>query len=411
MKAAGIVVIGAGQAGGRLVEALRGNGYDGRLALIGAEPHPPYERPALSKEALLDGPGSIVWVRPAGYYAEAGIELRPGVEAVAIDRAARRIKLADGASLPYGALALATGARPRPLAIPGADHPACRMLRTVEDSLALRAELVPGARIVIIGAGFIGLEVAAVARQRDCRVTVLDIAETPLCRAVPPEIGRHFAALHRGRGVDLRLATGVAEIADAAGAAVVVTSDGAHLPADLVLVAIGILPNVEMAAACGLAVENGILVDEFGRTDDPAIWAAGDVTNHWNPRLGRRLRLESWQNAQNQAIAVAHNLLGRGEAYAEIPWFWSDQWEINLQIAGLPDAGDEVIRRGRLETGAALHLHLREGRLAALVGVNAGRDMRVAREIMSLGREVPATAFADPATKLADLYRALKARA
>ena len=407
--AASVVIVGAGQAGGRAAEALRQNGHTGSITVVGDEVHPPYERPALSKNFLKQASlEQIAWVRPAAWFEQAGISLVGGRRAQAVDRAAHAVVLDDGARLPYQALVLATGTRPRPLTIPGADHPLVGCLRTIDDGLLLNSRLRPDAHIVVIGAGFIGMEVAATARQYGCAVTVLEMAELPMARGVPPLIGRFYAGLHRARGVDLRTATRVLGIADHGGRAVVETDAGPLPPADAVVAGIGVVPNVELAQAAGLEVDNGIVVDEYGRTADPAVYVAGDASSHYNPLLGRRLRLESWQNAQNQAIAVARNILGADKPYAEVPWFWSDQYELNLQIAGLPQADDEVVSRGVLGEGASVHFHLRGGRLTAAVGVNAARDVRFGKEIIALGRPVSAAELADATLPLPTLFNNLK---
>jgi NADPH-dependent 2,4-dienoyl-CoA reductase/sulfur reductase-like enzyme len=243
--------------------------------------------------------------------------------------------------------------------------------------------------------------------SRGCAVTVLELAEAPLARAVPRLVGDFYADFHRRKGVDLRIATAVSRITDQQGRALVHTDRGDPLLADAVVVGIGVIPNVELAQAAGLEIDNGIVVDEFGRTGDPAIYAAGDVTSHFNSLLGRRVRLESWQNAQNQAIAVARNILGAASPYAEVPWFWSDQYELNLQIAGIPHAADTIIERGG-PGGPALCFHLRDGRLAAVIGINCARDVRFGKEIIAMGVSPRAAELGDPAVSLASLYAAAK---
>ena len=404
-----VVIIGAGQAGGRAAEALRQGGHAGPITIVGDEVHPPYERPALSKEFLADAdPAKIAWIRPGPWYAENGITLLSGRRATRIDRARKTVALDDGTSLTYGALILATGARPRLLPLDGADHPSVTYLRTIDDSRKLFPSLGPGGRIVVIGAGFIGLEVAAAAHARGAEVTVLEIGERPMARGVPALVGAFYADLHRAKGIDLRFGTSVRRISDADGQAVVELGSGETIGADAVVVGIGVIPNDGLAAEAGLAVDNGIVVDAYGRTSDPAIYAAGDATNHLNPRLGRLVRLESWQNAQNQAIAVARNILGAETEYAEVPWFWSDQFGVNLQIAGIPETGDEVIRRGTLGAGPALFFHVRDGKLAAAIGIDSARDIRFAKEIIALGGKVTPAELADPSIGLANIHRALK---
>jgi len=404
-----VVIIGAGQAGGRAAEALRQGGHTGPITIVGDEVHPPYERPSLSKEFLAAAsPETIAWIRPAAWYAENGITVIVGRKAVRIDRSAKTVALDDGTTLPYGALVLATGTRPRLIPIEGADHPRVMYLRTIDDSRKLFPQLQPGARVVVIGAGFIGLEVAAAALARGTAVTVLEVADRPMARGVPALVGAFYADLHRTKGIDLRFGASVKRITDSNGRAAVELGSGETIEADAVVVGIGVIPNVELAEEAGLAVDNGILVDAYGRTSDPDIYAAGDVTNHLNPRLGRRIRLESWQNAQNQAIAVARNILGAEAEYAEVPWFWSDQFGLNLQITGVPEAEDEVIRRGDLGTGPVVFFHLRGGKLVAAIGIDSARDIRFAKEIIVLGGAVDPGELADPAIGLANIHRALK---
>jgi NADPH-dependent 2,4-dienoyl-CoA reductase/sulfur reductase-like enzyme len=406
---AAVVIIGSGQSGGRAAEALRLGGHAGPVTLIGDESHPPYERPALSKEFLNDASlERIAWVRPAAWYAESRITLLRGRKAMCIDRAQGAVELDDHTRTPYQTLILTTGTRARPLVLEGADHPRVSYLRTIEDSQRLQRCLGEGARIVVIGAGFIGMEVAAAAAARRCAVTVLELADSPMARGVPPLLGAFYADLHRERGVDLRTSTGVRRITDDNGRALVHTDNGDAFPADAVVVGIGVVPNVELAASAGLEIENGIAVDEYGRTTDPRIYSAGDVSSHFNPLLGRRVRLESWQNAQNQAIAVARNILGAAKPYAEVPWFWSDQFDLNLQIAGIPQPEDEVIRRGVLGRGPVVFFHLRGGKLAAAIGINSARDVRFGKEIIALGGAVSAAELADTSIGLAGILSALK---
>ena len=318
------------------------------------------------------------------------------------------IELDQGSPVAYETLILTTGARPRPLAVPGASHPRVSYLRTIDDSRRLQQQLLPGARVVVIGAGFIGMEVTATAVARGCAVTVLELTDLPMARAIPAPLGAFYADFHRGKGVDLRLATGVRSIEDDKGRPLVHTDGGEAILADAVVAGIGVIPNTELARSAGLEIDNGIVVDEYGRTGDARIYAAGDVTSHYNPVLERRVRLESWQNAQNQAIAVARNLLGAARPYAEVPWFWSDQYGLNLQIAGLPQPGDEIIRRLTPNGEPGLFFHLREGRLTAVIGVNSARDVRFGKEIIAMRGSPTAADLADASVPLAGLYATVK---
>jgi NADPH-dependent 2,4-dienoyl-CoA reductase/sulfur reductase-like enzyme len=405
---AAVVIVGSGQAGGRAAEALRLGGHTGPITMIGEESHPPYERPALSKGFLKDASlEQIAWVRPAVWYTQAGVTLIRGRKAVRIDRAEGAVELDDRSRIAYQTLVLTTGTRARPLVLDGADHPRVSYLRTIEDSQRLQRSLGAGAHIVVIGAGFIGMEVAAAARLRGCAVTVLELADVPMARGIPPLLGAAYADLHRAQGVDVRTSISVRRITDENGRARVHTDSGEFL-ADAVVIGIGVVPNVDLAHTAGLEIENGVVVDEYGRTTDSRIYAAGDVTSHFNPLLGRRVRLESWQNAQNQAIAVARNILGAAKPYAEVPWFWSDQFDWNLQIAGMPQAGDEVVQRGVLGRGPVVFFHLRDGKLAAAIGINSARDVRFGKEIIAVGGGVSAAELADASVSLAGICGALK---
>ncbi|MDE2228796.1 MAG: FAD-dependent oxidoreductase [Alphaproteobacteria bacterium] len=401
-----ILIVGAGHAGGVAAATLRQTGFTGAITLIGGEAHPPYERPPLSKELLAGAiPVEKTYLRPLAFYTENGIAFRPGETAVAIDRAAQRVELANGDTVPYDALLLTLGARARRLALPGADHPRVLYLRDIVDSLALREHLNTGARIAVIGAGFIGLEAAAVARKHGAAVTVLEVQREPLQRVCAPEIGRFMATLHRRNGVNLRTGVAVVAIEEKGGALEIRTADGETVAADIVLAGIGAQPNVELAHAAGLAVEDGIVTDEFGRTSDPNVFAAGDVTRHFNPLLGRKLRLEAWQNAQNQAMAVAKVMAGGDRPHAEVPWFWTDQYDVNLQIAGAPKRWDDLVWRGGPDDKAFTVFAMQDGKPVAATTMNNGREMRPAREMIARGRAVDPARLADAKVKLQDLAR------
>jgi NADPH-dependent 2,4-dienoyl-CoA reductase/sulfur reductase-like enzyme len=401
-----IVIIGAGQAGGNCAQALRQAGFAGSVTLLGEEAFPPYERPPLSKELLAGKiPVEKTFLRPSGWYAENHIALELGAKVVQVDRAARRVTLEGGGTLDYDALVFATGADVRRLPAPGADHPNVRYVRTISDTLALRERLVAGHRLVVVGAGFIGLEVAATGRELGATVTVVEIAAQPMARVTPPELGRVYLDLHRARDVEVLTNTGVTALAPDGAALALTLSDGRTLVADTVVVGIGIAARSDVAAACGLAVENGIVVDEFGRTADPAVWAAGDCAAFWHPALQRRLRLEAWQHAQNHAIAVAKNILGPPQPYSEVPWAWSDQYGINLQIAGAPAAWDSLVWRGDPAGGKAILFQLQNGALVGGATMDMAREMRFIRQLITSGRPVDPAKLADPAVKLQDLAK------
>ncbi|MBK8063908.1 MAG: FAD-dependent oxidoreductase [Betaproteobacteria bacterium] len=408
-----ILIVGAGQAGARAAEALRGAGFAGEVGLIGDEPELPYERPALSKGVLLgEEAADTTRIHPAEFYREQRIALHVGVRAEAISPGSRSVLLSDGVRLDYDKLLLCTGSRVRPLI--GADDSlgGLHYLRTLADCARLARELQPGRRMVVIGGGFIGLEVASSAAKRGLAVTVVERQSSLLERALPADIAAHVERLHRERGVAVRTGAAVARIAgDAAGkrVAAVEFTDGSALPADLVVVGIGIIPNTELAEAAGAESADGVVVDEYGCTSVEGIWAAGDVTNHFNPILGRRVRLESWQNAQNQAIAVARNMVQDPQPYAEVPWFWSDQHGVNIQMAGVAEARAQTVWRGEPGTTRALAFSLLDGRVVCAVAFNAGGEMRFVRKLIETRAQAPAAALADIGYKLKDLVKNLAA--
>lgn len=393
MDQSGIVIVGAGECGARAAFALRELGYAGPLTLIGAERHLPYERPPLSKDGMTGGTGSIRTIADAERFEAAGIALKLASEVVSIDRAARSVELGDGSHVPYEKLLLATGARPRRLPVcEGSRH--CLYLRTHDDAGAIAGRLRPGARIIIVGGGFIGLELAAAARGRGCIVTVIEALPRLLARAVPQDIAAVIADAHRANGVDIRCGTVIASIADADAGVEIRLVDGSALGADLCIIGIGAVPNTELAEAAGLTVENGIRVDETLRTSDLSILAAGDCCSFPLPIYGgRRVRLEAWRNAQEQGNLVARSMLGANAPHDAVPWFWSDQYHLTLQIAGLPDEGARTVRRD-LDDGAFLLFHLADdGRLVAASGIGPGnsiaRDIRLA-EMLIARRATPA---------------------
>lgn len=410
MAGRGMVVVGAGECGARAAFALREESFAGPVTLIGAEPHLPYERPPLSKQGLAAESPGMAEIAAAARYEEAGIRLLRGVAVRAIDRAGGSVLLADGGTVPFDRLLLATGARPRRLPAAGG-VPGCVTLRTHDDALAIAARLVPGARILVVGGGFIGLELAAAATARGSRVTVLEAEPRLLSRAVPAAIAAEVERLHRARGVDVRCGASVASLAPAGEGVRAALADGTVLAADLAVIGIGSVPAVELAAEAGLAVENGIRVDATLATSDPAIFAAGDCCSFpLGLYDGRRVRLESWRNAQEQGALAARNMLGRGEPHAAVPWFWSDQFDVTLQIAGLCDEGAATVRRD-LGGGAFLLFHLaHDGRLVAASGIGPGnavaRDVRIA-ELLIARRAAPDPArLSAPETKLKSLLAA-----
>jgi 3-phenylpropionate/trans-cinnamate dioxygenase ferredoxin reductase subunit len=407
--APGLVIVGAGEAGARAALALREQGWQGPVTLIGDEGVPPYERPPLSKAVMTaaDNPASAV-IATHDRLAEAGIGFIHDTRAVRIDRASRQVHLADGRAVAFDKLLLATGAGPRRLTIEGAGH--ALYLRTFADALALRERLRHGARLLVIGGGFIGLEVAASAVMRGCTVTVLEMAPRVLMRGVPEEIAHLVAARHREAGVDLRTGVGLRAIAREDGGISVALDDGTVVRGDAVVAGVGAVPETALAESCGLAIENGIRVDEYLRTSDPNIFAAGDCCSFPAPLYGgARLRLEAWRNAQQQGALAARNMLGAGEPYAAVPWFWSDQYEQTLQVAGLPSFGASAVRR-EVPGAGLIYFHLAaDGRLVAASGVGTvalAREMKAAERMVERRAYPDPAALASPAVKLRSLLAA-----
>jgi 3-phenylpropionate/trans-cinnamate dioxygenase ferredoxin reductase subunit len=398
-----IVIVGAGQAGGWAAKTLRGEGFAGRITLVGLEPHPPYERPPLSK-GVLAGAATVesCYLFKPDAFAALNLDFRAGMRATRIDRAARAVHLEDGTSVAYDKLILATGGEARRLPVPGGDGPRVHYLRTLDESLAIRAALGPGRRLAVAGGGWIGLEVAATARKSGAEVTVLEALDRVCARAVPPSVSAFLRGLHERNGVSIRTSCGVKAIEDRGASGLRLTlGDGSTLDADAVVVGIGLVPQIQLAREAGLEVGDGVLVDEGCRTSDPNILVAGDCANMPLACLGRRVRLESWANAQNQAIVAAKSALGEDVRYDELPWFWSDQFDANVQLLGLPERWPEPVARGD-RNGASFSLFYLDGeRIVAVVSVNAPRDLRAAKRLMQLGRAVRATDLADPAVNLA----------
>jgi 3-phenylpropionate/trans-cinnamate dioxygenase ferredoxin reductase subunit len=384
------VVVGASHAGGRAVQALRQAGFEGRVVLIGEEQYLPYERPPLSKE-LVYGDDGIERAQLNGpdFYEEKSIELRLGARAEAIDPSAKTVRLADGDIISYDKLLLTTGARVRKLDLPGAELDGVHYLRTYDDTKAIKAACGEGTPVAVIGGGFIGLEIASSCRKLGGEVTVIEVATDLMGRAVAPEIGHYFADIHRSHGVDLKLGAVPESIEGEGKAEAVLLADGTRVPAALVVIGIGILPNVELAADAGIEVDNGIVVDEYGHTSAADIYAAGDVANQPNEFAGRRLRLESYQNAQDQGMAVARNMCADEPApYQNKLWVWSDQYDVNLQMLGMPDAYDRLVYRGDVASGAFTVFYMKGPRIVAVNTINNGREMRIVERLMYAGIDV-----------------------
>ena len=401
------VIVGGGLAGAKAAEALRNLGFDGRLILLGGEHHAPYERPPLSKEYLQGKtPREKVFAHVHHWYAEHGVDLRSGQFVTGLDRAAHGVHLADGSVVGYDRLLLTTGASPRELRVPGADAAGVRYLRTLDDSEALRATLATIERLVVIGAGWIGLEVAAATRLAGVEVTVVETAELPLLRVLGPEVAQIFADLHVEHGVDFRFNASLVEILNENGLATGVRlNDGTTIAADAVLVAVGAAPNVQLAAAAGLHVDNGIVVDAALRTNDPDIFAAGDVANAFHPFFDRQIRVEHWANARQQPKAAAASMLGKDVSYAELPYFYTDQYDLGMEYVGFVDPGeyDRVIFRGDVAGREFIGFWLSNDRVIAGMNVNVWDVVEPIKAIIRSRLAIPASQLADVGVALADL--------
>lgn len=404
-----LVVIGAGHAGVELAFAARQQGWAGAIVLLGEEPHLPYHRPPLSK-AFLCGTADAdsLALRQSTAYENARIELRLGTRVRAIDRAAHQVWLDDGSSIAYTRLALCTGGRARALNVPGMEGEPPRnlfSLRTQADAIAIAGAVREGARVVIVGAGYVGLEVAASSRKLGAHVTVLESQPRVLARVTGTTLSGFYASVHREAGVDLRTNATVAAIERDAGGAVsaVLCGDGERLPADVVIVGIGMLADTALAEAAGLRVEGGIVVDEHSVTSDPDIVAAGDCTVHDSALYGRRVRLESVPNALEQARAAAGGLCGKPRPNHAVPWFWSDQYDLKLQMTGLADGHDVCVVRGTLVDNSFCAFYLRDGRVIAVDAVNRPGDFMLAKRAVAAGVRAEPQALADTGLPLKDL--------
>jgi len=377
----GVVIVGGGQAGLEAAAALRTQGYDGTVTLICEEPHAPYQRPPLSKDFLTGKQeADSVFLRALAYYEKHSVDLILGEGATEIDRRAKLVRLAAGGTIGYSQLILAVGARNRPLQVPGAQH--ALHLRTLDEAVTLKQRLAESRRhVVVIGGGFIGLEVAAAARAAGKPVTVIEATPRLMSRAVSPVLSEFFLDMHRAEGAEVLLNSTVDEV-DPDG---VILADGRRVPADLVVAGIGVLPNTELAHAAGLEVNDGILVDQFLRTSDPEIYAIGDCADHPNVFAGGRARLESVQNAVDQAKCVARAITGKPGPYREVPWFWTDQYEIRFQMAGLSAGQDKTVVRGRIQDRKFSVFYFKRGQMVAVDSVNRFGDHITARKMLAAG--------------------------
>ncbi|HEY1077765.1 MAG TPA: FAD-dependent oxidoreductase [Fontimonas sp.] len=392
-----VVIIGGGQAGGEVASELRKLGFDGRVIILGDEAFLPYKRPPLSK-AYLAGTMSEeqLYTMQAASLEKANIEYRGGMAVAHVDRGAKTVALTDGTTLAYDHLVFATGGRPRPMPVAGAELQNIFLFRSITDVQKIRTQCAPGKRVAIVGGGFIGLEAAAVLLKQGLKVTVLEGLPRVLARVTCPEVSAFFERMHREAGVDLR--TGV-QVSGFEGEGVVERvrlGDGSALDTDFVVVGIGLIPNVELAIAAELTVDNGIVVDQFARTDDPFIYAAGDCTNHPSDFLGRRVRLESVQNAMEQGRAAARNIMGRNEPYQNVPWFWSDQYDLKLQMVGVSAGYDQMVMRGDPATQRNFAVfYLKEGRIIAADAISRPQDFMFAKKLVAAGAVIDPAQLAD----------------
>jgi 3-phenylpropionate/trans-cinnamate dioxygenase ferredoxin reductase subunit len=402
-----VVVVGAGLAGAKAAETLRAEGFDGRLVVVGAEPERPYERPPLSKQYLLGAAGrSSAYVHPEGWYADHDVELRTGVRAVGLDPAAHRVELDSGEELAYRSVLLATGASARRLPVPGADLDGVRYLRSLADADRLRADLAGGGRrVVVVGGGWIGLEVAAAARHHGHAVTVVEPRPTPLYAVLGAQLGEVFARLHRAHGVDLRTGVSVRAVEGADGRVRSVLLDvGDALPADLVVVGVGVVPETGLAEAAGLPVHNGIVVDSALRSAAPDVYATGDVAASFHPRYGRHVRVEHWANALHGGPAAARSMLGQVVVHDRVPYFFTDQYELGMEYSGLSRPDAPVVCRGNLEEGPFIAFWLSaDGRVEAGMNVDVWDVAEPIQALIRSGRPVPPGQLADPTVPLEEL--------
>ena len=397
------VIAGGGLAGAKAAETLREEGFSGRVVMVGSEAERPYERPPLSKDYLRGEAEAKPYVHDEAFYAEHDIELVTSMTVERVDPAASEVVLAGGETLGFDRLLLATGARPRRIALPGAELDGVLTLRTIEDSEAIRARVESGGRLVTIGAGWIGCEVAASARQRGCDVTILDMAQLPLERVLGAELGAIYRDIHADHGVRFIGGAAIEAIEGNGSVTAVRLAGGRRIEADFVVIGIGVEPRTELAEAAGIATGNGILVDEQLQTSAPGVFAAGDVANAGHPFYGARIRVEHWANALNQGPAAARNMLGRAEPYDRIPYFYSDQYDVGMEYAGYATAWDEVVFRGDPERREFVAFWLQDKRVLAGMNVNVWDVNEHIQELVRASRPVDVRRLTDPDVPLEDV--------
>ncbi|MFU8814527.1 MAG: NAD(P)/FAD-dependent oxidoreductase [Pseudomonadales bacterium] len=396
-----MVIVGAGHAAGQAAASLRQEGYTGEIVIIGDEKHIPYQRPPLSKQYLSGEQGvERVYLRPAKFYQDKNVTLKTGTRVEAIDTAAKKVITDAGESIPYEKLLLATGGRPRRLTIPGSDLGGIHYLRGIDDVDGIRADMAPGKKLVIVGGGYIGLEVAAVAVVAGLEVHVLEMEQRILQRVTTERMSAYYHQLHQSRGVHIHCGATVTAFTGSGRVEAVLCGEESY-PADIVVVGIGIIPNTEVAEAAGVVCDNGIVVDDHCRTSAADVFAAGDCTNHPNPLLQRRLRLESVPNAMEQARVATANMCGGDKTYASIPWFWSDQYELKLQMVGFSADGDTQAVRGSVEANQFAVFYLKDGAVVAVDAVNSPKEFMICKQL--IGKQVDPGVLEDPEADLKTL--------
>ncbi len=409
MSIARVVIVGAGQAGAQAAFSLRQWGFGGSIVLVGDEPFLPYERPPLSKDVLKRTlEEDRLFFKTSAWYSENRVDLRTGVRVTGVDRERRVGSFDDGSTEAWDALVLATGSRPRPLPVPGASLAGVFELRTIADTRRISAAMHPGARMVVVGAGYIGLEVAAVARSLGLEVTVLEAMDRVLARVAGPVVSGFFEREHRSHGVDLRCGARLQGFAGEGALRAAVLADGTRIPCELAVVGVGIVPCDELARACGLACDDGIVVDRDARTSDPAVFAAGDCTRRPLVHYGRNGRLESVHNAIEQGKIVAAAILGRDRPVEDVPWFWSDQYDLKLQIAGLSHGYDRIVVRGNPDDRKFAAFYFRDGALLAVDAVGSPMEFMASRQLIARAARPDPAALADPGVSMKDIVAAHK---
>jgi 3-phenylpropionate/trans-cinnamate dioxygenase ferredoxin reductase subunit len=398
------VIVGANLAGGTAAITLREEGFDGEVVLIGAEPHLPYERPPLSKEYLQGvKPFEEALLKPLTFYTEQTIQARLGIRATRIDPSQQVVELEDGDRIYYDKVLVATGVRNRRFRLPGMELEGIYDLRTVADADLIRAESAQGRRVVLVGMGFIGSEVAASLRHHGVEVAVIESFKTPLYRVLGEEVGRVFEALHREHGVRMFFGDTVTALEGKRHVQRVVTNSGRRLDCDFVIVGIGVEPVTDILIGTDVKIDNGIVVDEYCQTSIEGIYAAGDVANHFHPLFGRQVRVEHWQNAIHQGRVAARSMLGKREPYSDVHWFWSDQYDCNVQYAGFHTGWDELVVRGNLEERNAVAFYIQERRITAAVAFNRGKDLQRAMSLIKARVEVDPSVLQDEGVDLRSL--------